>query len=249
MHSADALYRFRPELYTVMTADKGTTVSKIICFSDDCSIGENTLKVSDAFRDIISFGFISNMLIEYAFQAVEAYDLHHTQFVREDMDDYFAHFRTQVDEAISITEEQELLSRLEREADNSLGFRESELEHDVRFYMATQPAAYAQARAASFSPETGLHWLTFFSYRMDEQRKLVLDEFSYNTFIDHSQQHDATILSNTYGILDGTDVISYTIEEDLSMSPLVYGNQITFTSPRETPRKFGAIREEDLNIS
>lgn len=241
MYSSDALYAFRPQMYAVMSADRGTTVPKTICFSDNCTPQPNLLRVTDDYQNIISFGQMSNMELEYAWQDIEVYDPHQVQFAREDSNDYYGVFVSQELKEITESDQPELLARIDREAGDDLNIRESQTEHDVLFYMATQPASYAKASARLHSPSHGSTWLTFYSYRMDGRRILLLDENSYNTFIALAQEYGGKILTDTYGILHNTSVISYSIERDLSMRPLVYSNKITFTSPRQTREKYGSI--------
>lgn len=233
MYSDDSHVLFKPASYKVGTFENES--AKTICYVD-CSVIEDQIVVANDDTDLISVGNLGNMSVTYGVNFLNVFDSH-TIHIERLLDGLSGTFRTMLPK--SSQNEDDLLERLNLEANMPLNRRESLEEHQQLLYQQVQPSSYASFGTDIrfvHGPKTKLE---FYSYRIDDQRKIVINEFQYNTVLDLTLQSLVVPEIETTGILD--DNVYYSIEDDLTMEPQVYGNVIRFENPETTRKKFGAF--------
>lgn len=89
--------------------------------------------------------------------------------------------------------------------------------------------------------EGGQSSLEFYSYIVDNKRKLVLNRFSYNSLISMRKNNRFSLYLPVNTFVSTEDSIKYLLENDLSISPEVYGVNIYFRAPSEVGQMYGEM--------
>ena len=232
--SGDSWMLYKPEKYKVGTYENAS--EKTVCYVG-CGIRDSQIVVANDDSDLVSLGNLGNMSITYGANFLSAFDPHAIHLARTFGNELLGTFQTL--QPKSSQDEEELLSRLDLEADMPMDRRESLKEHEELLYQQIEPSSFASFGTNLrfiHGPQTKLE---FYSYRIDGQRKIVLNEYQYDNVLDISLEYENVPEIETSGILD--DAVVYSIEDDLTMEPRVYGNIIRFENAETTREKFGKI--------
>ncbi len=156
------------------------------------------------------------------------------------VDEFSTSFFAPSQNSIVYIEEQDLLTRLNEEAKRDLSLRESLEEHKQLYYQNALPASFTSIDSNVVFLNHGTFSLNLFSYIRDDKRRLVLNRYSYNTFVELAQKDKAYLPTFTFVEHDG--VMNYLVKPDLSMNPEMYGARILFRSPEEVVARYGEIQ-------
>jgi len=236
IYSKDSHVLYKPEVYKIGTFSN--TSAKTVCYID-CEAEPNVVKVMSVDDNLISVGQLGNMSVTYDDHFTNVYDLHLYTLSKLDTNDLVGSFSTL--EPQSTQDEEELLTRSSLEAHMPLNRRESLEQHNQLFYQYAKPASYALFGSKVWIDGSSYVDLKFLSYQIDGQRKLVLDEYSYNNALALRLQNSGFMRVSTEGLFE--NAIVYSVNRDLFMQPIVYGNIITFDTLENTRNKFGTILE------
>ena len=259
--SADSEYMYTPQNYQVFSSKYGAFEEKTICF-DNCNSPTDPNTVNVYVREdengLVSMGTMSGMIIDYNGNSRETFDPNYVQLSKVDEDDYESYFDVITPNSINTRQESDLLYRLNIEADCNLiacrglfGTNEDREQHGLMYYQNAVPASYADINdKVNFIDATlnskGYLELNFFTYIKDNERKLVLNKYSYNNMVEFEvlQDKNVDIPVTTFVLVDGENNdsdIYYNLYDDLSINPELYNVSIFFRSPSETRQKYGDI--------
>jgi hypothetical protein len=249
LQSPDAYYINMITDYKVTSSKYGSEFNpfeeKTICFKN-CSLdSDNKIQVylQQDIDDIVSTGVMGNMIIDYGNNIREVYDPNFVMLNKYDLD-YSSFFKNIDMNTINKEKEKDLLFRLNREADPENPSNEMLRVHQELYYQNAVPASFSDMNEkVRFQADNneGYIKLNFFTYLVDDRRKLVLNRYSYNNVVEFNflENRNVEIPINTFVIVD--DLIKYNVERDLSISPNVYDIPIYFRSPDEVKEAFGEM--------
>jgi hypothetical protein len=250
LKSPDAMYINMGRDYQITSSkygsNYGTFENKRICFRDCIQDPHDRINIYVRNEDeqIVSTGVMGNMVIEYANNIRDVFDLHYVLLLNEDTE-YTSILNNLLGNSITSNDENDLLFRLNQEADPSNPPNEELEYHQLMYYQNALPASfsemYEKVRFYDLAENSeGSLNLNLFTYMVNNKRKLVLNRYSYNNIVELNFRRDKLIEIpvDTFVVVDNNK-ITYNIERDLSISPKLYGVSIYFRSPNEVRAAFG----------
>jgi hypothetical protein len=250
LKSPDAMYINMGKEYQITSSkygsNYGTFENKRICFRD-CNpdpYDRINVYVRDEAEQIVSTGVMGSMVIEYANNIRDVFDPHYVLLLHEE-DEYTSILNNMLGNSITSNDENDLLFRLNQEADPGNPPNEELEFHQLMYYQNALPASfsemYEKVRFYDLVENSdGYLNLNLFTYMVNNKRKLVLNRYSYNNIIELNFRHDKEIEIpvDTFVVVDNNK-ITYNLERDLSISPKLYDVPIYFRSPNEVRAAFG----------
>lgn len=244
--SPRAEYRYLTQDYHVFSSKYGDFEEKTLCFMG-CSPANNNNLVQVHIREdpdgIIADGRMENLIVDYAGNVREVFEPNFINLERYSTD-YTSYFHAITVNSIEEADEFELLFRLNREARNDLSLMETLEQHQELYYQNAKPASFSNLQEKvnfydDISQTRGHTNLNLFSYISEHQRKLVLNRYSYNNIIELYRRKHVHIPVQTFVMIDNS--VRYTLNDDLSIKPIVHDNKIIFRSPHDVRYIYGEL--------
>jgi hypothetical protein len=244
--SKDSLYRYLPQNYQMSHTEYGEAKHITACFID-CPLNfNNLLYVRQSDIGILAIGRFENAIVDYQGNSREVFDENNVLLSKESFNDYASSVNTMFGFSINPSQEQELLRRINNEAKRNLSNKESLGLQKELYFQNALPASYMafSEKLNYFDRDRnigGQSYLGFYSYIVNNKRKLVLNRFSYNNMIDMALGDRYALYLPVNTFVSAEDSIRYFVEDDLSIAPTLYGVKIFFRSPREVERMYGEM--------
>ncbi len=245
LRQKDCLYRYLPQEYEVAVSSYGNMENKHICFKNCANMsGENSIYVREDIIGLLSIGKLSSTEATYEGNAREVFDPNYVMMIKQDVDEYTSNFNIIYNNTVNTTQEINLLQKLNLEAKRDLSLRIGLQQQRQLYYQSALPASYTDLNDRVTyidNDKTGQLELNFFTYITDNQRKLVLNRYSYNNVIEMNFQTNKQIDIPVETTVVVDNDIFYFLEKDLSIRPQVYSIPITFRSPDDVRNDYGSI--------
>lgn len=244
--SKDSLYRYLPQNYEIRHTEYGEAPHITACFIDCPANKKNLIYVREDNIGILSIGQLENAIVDYQGNSREFYDSNTVLMVKESDFDYASSVNSVFGFFININQESELLRRINNEAKRDLSLRESLKQQKELYFQNALPSSFMgfNEKINYQDEKTGLIGQTkieFYSYIVNNKRKLVLNRFSYNNVMSMYFDNNFAVYLPVNTFVSAENSIRYFVKNDLSISPTLYGVKIFFRSPRDTEIIYGEI--------